>query len=96
MNPTTTGTPPAASAALAAAEARAATGTAAARLGYQLTTEALKKSEAATVFPLLLLELTAISDSFTAYAATDAAWQVAQRAAQVDAISAAARRRSPR
>ncbi|MBI2517095.1 MAG: hypothetical protein HYV95_09275 [Opitutae bacterium] len=69
-------------AALALAEASAAAGTAAAQLGYQLTTQALKESSAVAVFPLLLLELTAIAEGFAAYAATDAAAKLATATAQ--------------
>lgn len=72
-------------AAVALAEASAAAGTAAAQIGYQLTTEALKESSAATVFPLLLVELTAVAEGLAAYAATD----VAALAATVETAAAA-------
>lgn len=72
-------------AAVALAEASAAAGTAVARVGYQLTTEALKESGAATVFPLLVVELTAVAEGLAAYAATD----VAALAATVEATAAA-------
>jgi hypothetical protein len=78
------------SAALALAEASAAAGSAAARLGYQLTTQALKESSAVAVFPLLLLELTAIAEGFAAYAATDAAARLADAQAQAAAARGAA------
>jgi predicted hotdog family 3-hydroxylacyl-ACP dehydratase len=66
--------------ALAAANASAAEGVASARLGYQLTSQTLNASaeEAATIFPLLALEATAIAGGFAAFAATRTAWQSAQ------------------
>lgn len=74
----------------ALAEASAAAGTASARLGYQLTTQALKESGAVAVFPLLLLELTAIAEGFAAYAATDTAAKLATVAAEAALTEAAA------
>lgn len=73
-------------AALATAEASAATGVAAAQIGYRLTTQTLnaQADEAVTVFPLLLLEFTAIAGGFAAYAATDVAWKTAELAVQAE------------
>lgn len=82
--------PAAGTAALALAEASAAAGITAAQLGYQLTTQALKESGAVAVFPLLLLELTAIAEGFAAYAATGAAADLANAAAQAASAEAAA------
>lgn len=70
--PTPQNSPIAGDTALALAETAAAAGTASAQLGYQLTTQALKASEAAAVFPLMMVELTAIAEGYAAYAATDA------------------------
>lgn len=86
---------PAASAAVQLAEASAAAGTATARLGYQLTTEALDESTAAAVFPLLALELGAIAESYVAYIAVDLAWEAAQVGAGIALQAAAARPFSP-
>ena len=80
---------PAASAAVALAEASAAVGTAAGQLGYTLTTKALDASSAVAVFPLLALELAAISEGFAAYIAVDAAATVANTAAAAEARAAA-------
>jgi hypothetical protein len=77
-------------AALATAEAAAAVGVAAGQLGYQLTTKALQESSAAAVFPLLLLEFTAIAGGFAAYAATEAAARLADANAQASATRGAA------
>lgn len=82
---------PAVSAAVQLAEASAAT----ARLGYQLTTEALDESTAAAVFPLLALELGAIAESYVAYIAVDLAWEAAQVSAGIALQAAAARPFSP-
>ena len=79
----------AASAAVALAEASAAVGTAAAQLGYTLTTKALAESTAAAVFPLLAVELAAIGEGFAAYIAVDAAAKVAEAAAEAGARAAA-------
>lgn len=87
-NPDTTSA--AGSAALALAEASAAAGTASAQLGYQLTTQALKESGAVVVFPLLLLEFTAIAGGFAAYAATDVAARFAEARVKAAADEAAA------
>ncbi|HTQ31594.1 MAG TPA: hypothetical protein VMI53_10325 [Opitutaceae bacterium] len=87
---TPTNDTPSGDAALVLAEAAAATGTASAQLGYQLTTQALQASEAAAVFPLLMVELTAIAEGFAAYAATDADALAATDAAQAAAEAGAA------
>ena len=84
-------TDPAASAAVDLARASAALGTASARLGYELTTKALDESSAAAVFPPVLLEVTAIAESFAAYALVDLAWEAAQVAAAVELDAASAR-----
>lgn len=73
-------------AALALAESAAAAGTAAGQLGYTLTQKALQSSSAAAVFPLLLLEGTAVATGFAAYIGSEAAWQVAQANAAANTL----------
>lgn len=72
--------------ALATAEASAASGVANARLGYQLTTRTLDANvqEAATIFPLLALEGSAIVEGLAAFAATRTAWRQAQLQAKAE------------
>lgn len=72
--------------ALATAQASAATGVANARLGYQLTTQTLDANvqEAATIFPLLALEGSAIVEGLVAFAATRTAWRQAQLEAKAE------------
>ena len=79
--------------AVAAAEIAASAGIAAAQIGYRLTTQTLNASvdDAATVFPLLLVEVTAIAGGVTAYHAVDEAWCTAQRAAEAAAVRGTAR-----
>lgn len=69
-------------ASLALAEASAASGTTAAKLGYLLTRKALAQSTAATVFPLLALELTSIAESYAAYSAVELAADLAKTQAR--------------
>lgn len=78
-------------AAIATAEAAAALGVSSARIGYQLTNQALQESGAVAVFPLLLVELAAIGESFAAYAATDANARIAEANAHASAARADAR-----
>lgn len=78
--------------ALATAKASAAAGVANAQLGYALTTQTLNASvqEAATIFPLLALEASAIVNGFLAYAATRTNWEEAQRQAKASLAQAEA------
>lgn len=81
---------PVTNSALAAAQAAAAAGTAAAELGYALTTRAVEESDAVAVFPLLAVELAAIAGGLAAYAATDVAATAAEATATAAAAAAAA------
>lgn len=86
-NPVSSPPSAAGAASLELAEASAAAGVVAAQLGYTLTTEALKESAAVTVFPLLLLEITALGEGLAAYGATSLG--AAAATAQVKASLAA-------
>jgi hypothetical protein len=78
-----------ASPAIATAQAAALAGETSAQIGYILTTKALAEETAIAVFPLLLLEATAILDSLAAYAATQPAWAAATATVTQSASSAA-------
>ncbi|MBA4136071.1 MAG: hypothetical protein C0518_01990 [Opitutus sp.] len=74
-------------AALATAQASAASGVLAAQAGYLLTQKSLAKDTAVLVLPLLALEAAAIAEGFAAYAATNALAGVATLDAAANAAA---------
>ncbi|MBA3849523.1 MAG: hypothetical protein C0502_05935 [Opitutus sp.] len=78
-------------AALAIAQASAASGVISARTGYLLTQKSLEKNTAVVVLPLLALEISAIAEGFAAYASTAALAKIATATAAANAAAGQAR-----